>query len=329
MFRRMSLITLLLLVVIIAGCQSAEPETVEVPVTVEVTRVVEVAAEPPEPEMIEVTREVEVPVEVPVEVEVTRVVEVAAEQPVPEAPVINPMMPIAFDTIASSATGRDYTLTVALPISYMFTEADYPVVFVTDGDFYAIPLAMAAGQLAFGQEIPEFITVGVDYGNPNPMEWLELREMDMGVEGSEKFVQFFEEELIPYIEANYRADSTNRTLVGHSSGGNFALYGLLHAADTFSNFISSSPGGAAWWMDAIENFSANQGETPAKLYLSVGDLDDPASIADIQAFSDALAGMGFEGLDQEMAILENETHLSVRPRAFTNAMRWLFGGGNE
>jgi predicted alpha/beta superfamily hydrolase len=332
LLRGISLIGLLLLAIIIAGCQSADPETVEVPVTVEVTRVIEVAAEPPEPEIVEVTREVEV--EVPVDVEVTRVVEVAAELPAaeqtaPEAPAINPMMPIEFDTITSAVTGRDYTLTVALPISYMFTEADYPVVFVTDGDFYAIPLAMAAGQLAFGQEIPEFITVGVDYGNPNPMEWLELREMDMGVEGSEKFVQFFEEELVPYIEANYRADSTNRTLVGHSSGGNFALYGLLHAADTFSNFISSSPGGAAWWMDAIENFSANQGETPAKLYLSVGDLDDPASIADIQAFSDALTGMGFEGLDQEMSILDNETHLSVRPRAFNNGLRWLFASGGD
>ena len=332
MFRRMFLIILLLLVVIIAGCQTAEPETVEVPVTVEVTRVIEVAGEPPEPEIVEVTREVEV--EVPVDVEVTRVVEVAAELPAaeqtaPEAPAINPMMPIEFDTIASAATGRDYTLTVALPISYMFTEADYPVIFVTDGDFYAIPLAMAAGQLAFGQEIPEFITVGIDYGNPNPMEWLELRELDMGVEGSENFLKFFEEELIPYIESTYRADSANRTLAGHSSGGNFALYGLLHAADTFSNFIASSPGGAALWMDAIENFTSNQGETPAKLYMSVGDLDQEEIVAGVQAFSDALAGMGFEGLEQEMSILDNETHLSVRPRAFNNGLRWLFAGGGE
>ena len=52
MFRRMFLIVLLLVIVFIAGCQPADPETVEVPVTVEVTRVVEVAAEPPEPEMV-------------------------------------------------------------------------------------------------------------------------------------------------------------------------------------------------------------------------------------------------------------------------------------
>ena len=41
MFRRNTLVVLLMLVVMLVSCQSAEPETVEVPVTVEVTRVVE------------------------------------------------------------------------------------------------------------------------------------------------------------------------------------------------------------------------------------------------------------------------------------------------
>jgi hypothetical protein len=306
------------------ACQAEEPETVEVPVTVEVTRVVEVLSEPPEPEMVEVTREVQV--EVPVEV--TRIVEVAAEQPPVEAPVVSAMMPIEFDNISSSATGRDYKLTIALPMSYLFTEADYPVIYVTDGDIYAIPLAMANAQLAFGQELPELIVVGVDYGVADPMEWLELRTLDM-LEGSESYLQFFEEELVPYIESNYRTDSTNRMLVGHSDGGSFALYGLLHGGDTFNNIIASSPGSAALWMDAIDEFASNSGETPVKLYISVGDLDREEVVAGVQAFSDALDAAGFEGLDQEMAVLDNETHLSARPRAFNNGMRWIFAAEAE
>lgn len=39
MFKRMSFTLLVLLVVAVASCQPAEPESVEVPVTVEVTRV--------------------------------------------------------------------------------------------------------------------------------------------------------------------------------------------------------------------------------------------------------------------------------------------------
>jgi len=326
MFTRIVLILLLLLVFVAMGCQTDSPEPVEVPVTVEVTRVVELAAEASEPEVVEVTRVVEVTAEVPEPdvVEVTRVVEVPVEQAAPEDPSINPFVPIEFDMIESSVTGRKYTLSVALPLSYMFTGADYPVVYVTDGDFYAIPLAMAAGQLAFGQEIPELIIVGVDYGVPDPMDWLELRELDMGPEGRENYLQFFEEELIPHIESIYRADSTNRTLAGHSTGGDFALYGLLNGADTFRNFIASSPcSAAAGLLDTVENFTTNQVETPAKLYLSVGDLDAEACIASVEAFNDALGEMGFEGLDYEMMILDGETHLSVRPRAFNNGIRWL------
>jgi predicted alpha/beta superfamily hydrolase len=324
MFTRKSLIMFLLAVVAI-GCQSDSPETVDVPVTVEVTRVVEVAAEPPEPETVEVTRVVEVPVDV----EVTRVVEVAVEETAPESPSFNPMMPVEFDTIASSATGREYTITVVLPLSYMFSDANYPVIYVTDGDFYAIPLGVAAGQLGFGQELPEVITVGVDYGTPNPMEWLELRELDMGPEGRELFLQFFEEELIPHIESNYRADSANRTLAGHSSGGNFALYGLLNAADTFDNFIASSPSGAAGLIGTLENITANQGETSTKLYMSVGDQDAEEAIASVRAFNAALVEMGYQGLDHEMMVLDGETHLSARPRAFTTGMKSVFSDDGD
>ena len=318
MIGRKSFILVVLLVAAAAGCQAAEPESVEVPVTVEVTREVEVVADPLEPEAVEVTRIVEVPVEV----EVTRVVEALAKEAPAASFSFNPMMPVEFDTIASSITGREYAITVALPLSYMMSDVNYPIIYVTDGDFYTIPLAVAAGQMAFGQEVPEFIVVGVDYGNPNPMEWLELRELDMGPEGREQYLQFFEEELIPTVESTYRAESANRTLAGHSTGGDFALYSLLNAADTFNTFIASSPGGAAGLTADVENFAANQGDAPARLYLSVGDLDAEAVVAGVEGFNDSLVDMGFEGLDHELMILDGETHLSARPRAFTTGVKW-------
>jgi predicted alpha/beta superfamily hydrolase len=265
-------------------------------------------------------------VEVPVEVEAMGTVEVAAEAgEVAESRPINPFMPVEFDSIASSTTGREYTLTIVLPMSYMMTDSDYPVVYVTDGDLYAIPLAYAAGQLAFGQEVPELIVVGVDYGVPDPMEWLELRDLDMGPEGSEQFLQFFEEELIPHVESTYRADPAGRTLAGHSSGGDFALYTLLHGTDSFSNIIASSPGSAAEMTGQVEGFSEYPGDATVRLYLSAGELDAETA-ANVAAFDDSLVQMNFEGLVHKMAILDNETHLSARPHAFNNGIRWLFSG---
>jgi hypothetical protein len=149
------------------------------------------------------------------------------------------------------------------------------------------------------------------------MEWLELRELDMGPEGSGQFLQFFEEELIPHIESTYRADPTNRMLMGHSSGGTFALYALLNGADTFNNFIASSPGSAAGWIDSVENYAANQGETTTKLYLSVGDLDAEAVIASVESFDDALVKMGYDELIHKMMVLDGETHLSAAKKEAT------------
>ena len=97
MFRKSLFVVVLLLVVFAVGCQTAEPEVVEVPVEVEVTRIVEV----------------------PVEAE-----------PAAAAPGLSPMMPVEFDTFNSSIMGREYALTVALPMSYGMTEVDYPVIVV-------------------------------------------------------------------------------------------------------------------------------------------------------------------------------------------------------
>ncbi|MCB9432460.1 MAG: alpha/beta hydrolase [Ardenticatenaceae bacterium] len=264
------------------------------------------------------------PIELPVTVEVTRVVEVPVEQPAPEAPSFNPMFPVEFSTLKSAVTNREYAITVILPMTYTTSEASYPVIYVTDGDFYAIPLGMAAGQLAFGQEIPEFIVVGVDYGSPNVMEWVELRDKDMGAGGRQRFLQFFAEELIPHIEATYRTAPTNRTLAGHSSGGDFALYTWINGTGTFSNFIASSPGHVGSFSDSLGELAANRGEGTTRLYVSVGELDAATTVAGEETFAAALAEMDMEGLAYKTAVLDGETHFSARPRAFMNGLRWLF-----
>ena len=116
----------------------------------------------------------------------------------------------------------------------------------------------------------------------------------MGPGGREQFLKFFKEELIPDIESAYRADPANRTLVGHSSGGDFALYALLNGRIAFGKFIASSPGTAGGWVPTVEDF-ANQGDTPSKLYFSVGDLDEETTIAGVQAFEDALVESDIKG----------------------------------
>ncbi len=75
------------------------------------------------------------------------------------------------------------------------------------------------------------------------------------------FRQFLSRELLPSIDSTYRTTTQNRTLLGHSFGGYFALYTLLNQANRktrdFQNFVAASP--SVWY----HNFYLNQ--LPAQL----------------------------------------------------------------
>src|SRR5690606_5903539 len=51
---------------------------------------------------------------------------------------------------------------------------------------------------------------------------------------------FIRNDVIKYIESNYRTDPENRSYFGYSAGGLFGAYILLTQPDTFRNYILGS-----------------------------------------------------------------------------------------
>jgi len=118
--------------------------------------------------------------------------------------------------------------------------------------------------LQWGREMPETIVAGI--GNPirafptddeRWSKWLAWRMRDLspthtqqiddafGIEniqsgGAPDFLQFLELELIPFIEKEYSAKSTNRIYAGFSLGGLFGLYALFQRPALFQNYIIGS-----------------------------------------------------------------------------------------
>jgi predicted alpha/beta superfamily hydrolase len=114
------------------------------------------------------------------------------------------------------------------------------------------------------QEVPEMVIVGIGYPVNDFRQALGLRTRDLtptkddawieellkltqgdftndGSGSADNFLKFIREELKPFIKANYRIDAEDSSISGHSFGGLFGLYALLHAPNTFKRYIISSP----------------------------------------------------------------------------------------
>src|SRR5690606_13046032 len=58
--------------------------------------------------------------------------------------------------------------------------------------------------------------------------------------GADRFLRMLREELIPWVDANYRTNSY-KILVGHSLGGLFTINTLITEPDAFDAYVAISP----------------------------------------------------------------------------------------
>jgi predicted alpha/beta superfamily hydrolase len=174
--------------------------------------------------------------------------------------------------IKSSKTDREYQVSVALPRGYEASTASYPVLFALDANGELGTVVETARLLQLEGLIPELVVVGIGYPVGHYFDAIGKRVLDLtvsedpefqatliktlpafpepdGTGGAALFLQFLTEELIPLMEKEYRVDPSNRALLGHSFGGLFAFYALLHGEGGFHRFLVSSP--ALWWDDRV------------------------------------------------------------------------------
>ncbi len=134
----------------------------------------------------------------------------------------------------------------------VYSKQRYPVVFLLDGDahFYE-----ATGVIQFLSELnnicPKMIVVGI----PNTDRMRDLTPShDRTVPkdsnytrssgGGERFTEFMEKELIPYIDAHYPT-TPYKVLIGHSLGGLLVVNTLVHHTSLFNAYIAIDP--ALYW----------------------------------------------------------------------------------
>jgi uncharacterized protein len=188
-------------------------------------------------------------------------------------------------TLSSAIVGRDYHLSVALPESYATSDQAYPVIYLLDGDLI---LGMAAGLTPISRwclGTPEVIIVGIGYDMESYTQLLQLRERDFKIPEvrdapadsyADRFLNALTQEMIPFIEANYRTIPTDRCLYGYSSSGFFVLYALFHQPDAFQRYICGSGDlylSYPYLIQHDDQLAARKSADPIQLYMSAGELE--------------------------------------------------------
>jgi predicted alpha/beta superfamily hydrolase len=250
----------------------------------------------------------------------------------------------------SSIVQQEYHIFVALPEDGSDSKKTYPVLYILDAKAMFGCVTEIVRLMQVLDELPNMMIVGIAYPVDTYKETLGLRARDFtptineswftevaktrpyitnhGTGGAGKFLQFIRDELIPFIEANYPADNQDRTVAGGSFSGLFALYALLRHPDTFDRYIAVSP--SLWWDDGVlfkfeSEFTQNKSQLPAKVFISMGALEDESSIEDMKRFTDILRERAYEGLELRTCIFEDETHLSAVAGALSRGIRVVYG----
>ena len=215
----------------------------------------------------------------------------------------------------SAILNEDREVQIALPETYGRTAISYPVLFLLDGGSHLLHASATTRFLASARNrIPDMIVVAIPNTNRN-------RDMTPGA-GAATFQRVLAEELIPWVERNFRA-APERILFGHSLSASFAVHTLLNRPELFDAYIAAS---APLWR--YENLAADMkgglsraAKAAAAVYLTVGQYENEKLRDGVQRFAATLRGAApAEAPAWSYLDMKDEDHSSTPQRSLYNAL---------
>lgn len=252
---------------------------------------------------------------------------------------------------------------MALPSGYSKEHAPYPVLYAADANAEFCTVVETARALAFEHQIPDLVVVGIGYPNSgqgfaasnadrtldltpsSDPRWIAESAKESAAQGlppatasggAATFLSFIRNDLAPAIGKNYNVSHEDRAWFGHSFGGLFGIYAMLHNDGLFHRFIIGSP--SIWWNQRSilveeKSFAESRKQLRARLFLSAGSEEEKeftsyAMVSNLQAFVDTLRSRKYAGLEIQSHIFEGESHLSVVPATISKGLRSIYAKSN-
>ncbi len=240
-------------------------------------------------------------------------------------------------TIHSTIRDQDYDLYINLPRGY---ESDstkaYPVLYALDGQWSFIGIVFIYGIQYYDRLVPEIIIVGITWAGENA-NYDSLRAIDYSLTtskdfknspgGAKIFLKVLKQEIIPFIDKEYRTIKGNRALVSGSLSGLFAFYSLFHETNLFDRYIISSP--PLFWDNKIafkyeEEYASQHSDLNARIYMAMGEYEYPWTGKDFQTMIDQLKSRDYKNLKIESRIIDGMSHSGNESVAYSRGMIYIY-----
>ncbi|UUC45802.1 alpha/beta hydrolase [Flavobacterium cerinum] len=250
--------------------------------------------------------------------------------------------PIAFGTsavLSSSILNENRTINIYIPEEYNEnSDTKYPVIYILDGgveeDFFHLAGIVRFNTQSWINRFPKSIVVGIENTNRRRDFTFAVSNTDfIEKEGfkkssfpqygeSQKYIDFLEKELQPYLEKNYRVNE-QKTIIGESLAGLLATEILLKRPHLFQNYIIISP--SLWWGEQalLKNAKTllNQNlKKPVRVYIGA-----PSKEEDLKMYQEVETLYKTVKTDKNAAVIfdymPDETHATVIHQAVYNAFK--------
>jgi len=206
---------------------------------------------------------------------------------------------------------------------------------MTDGDAHMGHTASTVEFLMQNGRVSDLIVVGV-INTDRTRDLTPVKSTDKNAAGelqfptsggSDNFLKFFETELIPQIEEQYRTQPY-RILAGHSLGGLFAIHAMITKTGLFNSYIAVSP--SLQWQNAealkrVEDFLKSRKELKVTLFTSIG--NETGGISEsFDKFKALLAKTNIKDFEWQAERISDEDHGSVVLRSHYFGLRKVYEG---
>ena len=256
--------------------------------------------------------------------------------------------------LQSSINNQVYELYIALPDAYGSSDTLYPVLYLTDGNTQFGIASDITRSLQWVDQIPDMIVIGIGYPisqyedeDERWNKWLAWRMRDLsptntkgsddafsvdGIKsgGGKEFLSVLRDEIIPFVESEYKARKDQRTYWGFSLGGLFGLYTMFEQPDLFENLIIGSA--SIWYDDKLiiknENlYRETYDDMEVRLFMSVGELEEEITsgmVRNTLELGSLLKSRNYPGLQMKTEILGGEDHMTAPSRSLLQGLKFVY-----